>query len=435
MAMTAVPSTLLPRSVLFEYYKELPTAKQHAALLLREFREVAFGGQVGGGKSEFLIQDALQYVDIPGYSALIIRKKYTDLAQPGALIDRSHKILGRNKSLHWNGDLKKWTFPSGASISFGHLSHDKDLDKYQGGEFQFIGFDEATQLYPNQIMYLFSRLRRTTGLDVPLRIRLASNPGGPSHAWFKERYVDLGGPLYESGGRIFIPSGLRDNPHLSQEEYIENLQHMDPVTRKRLLEGDWNIAAVTGIFNRNWFPIISQFEVPVMHHTIRAWDLASTAPNDQNRDPDYTATIKMGFDYVNKITYLLDFQHWRLTPHESEARMRNIVQADGIKALHIVELEPGSSGKALLSHLQRNVVPGYRIKGMKPQGSKVTRSGPVSSAAENGTIYVVEQPHKLMDEFFTELELFPTKGIHDDWVDALSLCYSHVTKPKAPLMV
>lgn len=431
-------SPLLPRPVLFDYYDQIPTVKQHTALILRHIREVFYGGAAGGGKSEWLLQDALQYVDIPEYAAIIIRKSYTDLSMPNSLIDRSHKVLGGNPKLHWNGDLKRWTFPSGASISFGHLSHDKDLDKFQGSELQFVGFDEAAQLMPNQLLYLFSRLRRNDRLKklgLPLRMRMASNPGGPSHQFLKKRYVDNDEPiLNEEGGRIFIPSGLSDNQHVDRDEYTQGLMQLDPVTRKRLLNGDWSIVAMTGMFKRDWFKSISWFGLPRMDYIVRGWDCASTAPNEGNKDPDYTATVKLGMDLKSRTVYILDVQRWRLSPHESEVRMQQIAKTDGRKVIHFIELEPGSAGKAMLSHLQRSAFIGFAVKGIKPQNSKLVRASPVSSAAENNQIYYVEMAERNLEEFFGELELFPTRGVHDDYVDAFSVAFNQLARPRSLLM-
>lgn len=44
----------------------------------------------------------------------------------------------------YNGSEHVWKFPSGAKIYFGSLHHAKDKIKYQGKEFDFIGFDELT---------------------------------------------------------------------------------------------------------------------------------------------------------------------------------------------------------------------------------------------------------------------------------------------------
>jgi hypothetical protein len=64
-----------------------PTPKQ-AKFLMRPHREALFGGAAGGGKSDDLLMAALQYIHEPGYAAIIFRKSYRDLAQPGAIMDR-----------------------------------------------------------------------------------------------------------------------------------------------------------------------------------------------------------------------------------------------------------------------------------------------------------------------------------------------------------
>src|SRR5438132_1149897 len=59
-----------------------PTPRQAAFMMITQ-REALFGGAVGGGKSAALLMAALQYADRPSYSALIVRKTYPTLAQPG----------------------------------------------------------------------------------------------------------------------------------------------------------------------------------------------------------------------------------------------------------------------------------------------------------------------------------------------------------------
>jgi len=216
-----------------------------------------YGGAAGGGKSSCLLMLALDYVDVPGYAALLLRRTYQDLKKPGALIDRAHQWLS-GTAARWNEQTKQWTFPSGATLTFGYLESENDKYNYQGGEYQFCGWDELSQFTESQYTYLFSRLRRLEGSDVPLRMRAATNPGGVGGRWVQERFVpETFTPdqareyrvFYKEGTdeegrafkRAFVPATLDDNPHLDRAEYAESLAELDPVTREQLLRGDWTI--------------------------------------------------------------------------------------------------------------------------------------------------------------------------------------------------
>ena len=51
---------------------------------MNDSKEILYGGAAGG---KVQLMAALQFVDIPGYSAILFRKTYADLSLPGALID------------------------------------------------------------------------------------------------------------------------------------------------------------------------------------------------------------------------------------------------------------------------------------------------------------------------------------------------------------
>ena len=215
------------------YAQQEPFGSQQAFLDLDCF-EALYGGAAGGGKSSALLMAALEYVDRPGYNALILRRTYRDLALPGAIMDRAREWLS-NTDAHWNGIDKQWMFPSGAKLQFGYLDTEIDKYRYQGSELSFIAFDELTQFHESQYTYLLSRLRRLKGSDTPLRARAATNPGGIGHEWVKRRFVDEA----ERGGRVFIPAKLSDNPFLDQVSYTEALSNLDSITRRQLLDGEW----------------------------------------------------------------------------------------------------------------------------------------------------------------------------------------------------
>jgi hypothetical protein len=211
-----------------------PSPKQ-AAFLIYNGLEALYGGAAGGGKTDALLMGALQYVDQPSYAALLLRRSYTDLALPGALMDRSHEWLKNNPRIHWNRETHTWTFPSGATLSFGYIASAADKYRYQSAEFQYIGWDEVTE-FPDEDAYtfMFSRLRRLEGSPIPLRVRCASNPVGVGTYWVRKRFVDQ-----PSEERIFLPATFYDNPHIDHDAYLVSLQQLHPALQKRLIEGSW----------------------------------------------------------------------------------------------------------------------------------------------------------------------------------------------------
>lgn len=214
------------------YIPHTPHPKQ-AEFLALDCREALYGGAAGGGKSDALLMGALQHVHVPGYAALILRRTFRDLNQADAIMARSHAWL-RGTDARWNDRDKRWTFPSGATLTFGYLDTDGDRYQYQGAAFQFIGWDELTQFPEAWYRWLFSRLRRLQGVDVPLRVRAATNPGGLGHEWVRRRFIDPGDPA-----KPFVPAKVADNPSLDAAEYLGSLAELDSTTRAQLEHGAW----------------------------------------------------------------------------------------------------------------------------------------------------------------------------------------------------
>ena len=223
----------------------VPSPKQQSFLDLTCL-EAFYGGAAGGGKSEALLMAALQHVHVPGYAALILRKDTQRLQLAGGLIPRSLEWLAGREAT-WNANRRQWKFPSGATLTFGYLAHPLDKYRYGSSEFQFIAFDELTEFAEDDYLFLFSRLRRVTDLDAPLRMRSASNPGGIGHMWVKERFVNQGSGC----DRVFIPARIADNPGLNQQEYRRSLAHLPSVLRERLMNGDWSVQE-EGMFRQEW---------------------------------------------------------------------------------------------------------------------------------------------------------------------------------------
>ncbi|MCK9328192.1 MAG: phage terminase large subunit [Bacteroidales bacterium] len=402
------------------YIPHDPTIKQ-AEFLVDLRKDGLYGGAAGGGKSDALLMAALQYVSESDYSALLLRRTYADLSLPHALMDRMDEWL-RNTDAAWKDKTKTWAFPSGATISFGYLEAEKDKYRYQGAEFQFVGFDELTQFTETQFTYLFSRLRRLEGSEVPVRIRAASNPGGVGHEWVKARYITPSPEELSRDDRFFVPATLTDNPFLDQDAYTESLDYLDPVTKAQLKGGDWDIKAAGNKFREEKFKYVDQ--APAGLKLIRFWDMAATEPYPGNKDPDWTVGLLMG--EKAGYYYVLDVFRCRKNPKERDEMIARVLWMDGNTIQQRMEQEGGSSGKDDILSFAKTLFKGFDFRGVHPTGSKEVRANGVSGAVDNELVYLVRGQWN--SAFVAECCAFPQDGVHDDQVDCFSGAYNELIK-------
>lgn len=224
--------------------------------------EIFYGGSAGGGKSmALIIYQGLRRMKYPGSAGLMLRRRFTDLNQPGALIPVFREVY--HDIVKWNANDHEATWPNGSVTKFGYIASAADLEQYQGAQYDDISWDEATQFTEEMYTYMYSRARvrkpELAALGLRRQIRAAGNPGGAGHGYFRRRFVkacrdrviedpevwvDLPDGTRYRPTRIFIPSRLEDNAILETTDpfYRAGLMMLPEKTRRMLLEGDWDVA-------------------------------------------------------------------------------------------------------------------------------------------------------------------------------------------------
>ena len=434
---------MTPRPIrLTRFSPHRPTAPQAFFMGLRT-REALFGGSAGPGKTDALLMDALQYVDEPGYAALILRRTFADLALPGAIMDRALAWLRPHRDVHWDDTDKTFTFPMRrmvgpevprATLTFGYLATAKDRYRYQGAELGFLGFDELTQFAEDDYLYLLSRLRRNVSSNVPLRARGASNPGGIGHDWVRARFVPWTDPVtgrvvvphdHAGNPRPFVPARLRDNPFINAAEYERTLAELPPVLRAQLLHGDWGARPPGEMFDRLDFAIVRTFDTAGAR-LCRAWDLAGTKKRSVGHDPDWTGGVLMALAPAGEVG-VLDIVRRQDRPSVIADLVALTAQADRARYGSVaiaMEQEPGSAGVAVSEAYARFLL-GFDYTPKRSTGSKSDRAVPYSAAVRNHLVSLVEAPWNA--DYLSEIEAFPQESVHDDQVDASSLAFEHLT--------
>jgi predicted phage terminase large subunit-like protein len=224
----------------------------------------------------------------------------------------------------------------------------------------------------------------------------------------------------------FILSTVYDNQILLQKDpgYLANLQALDNIERQRLLGdgtrgGNWKIKPAAGkVFNKAWFEIVDA--VPAGGRIVRNWDLAATEKKMKGNDPDFTASCKGKM--VDGIVYILDATNDQIDPARTDTHIKNTASQDGKQVAIRFEQEGGASGKRDASHIV-TMLHGYDVRGIEPQGDKITRAKPLAAQALARNVKLLRGDWN--DRWLNHMHAQDGSGkIHDDEMDAASGMYN-----------
>lgn len=273
--------------LIFKHLREdVPNPKQQAFFEARALH-IGYGGARGGGKSwAGRRKGVMLCMNYEGLRGLLLRRTMPEL--------RNNHIIPLRSELYgyarYNQDERTFLFPNGSRFVMGYCDNEGDLNQYQGQEFDFIIFEEATN-FPEEWIIFISTTLRTTRTDFEPRIYYTMNPGGVGHEYLKRIFVDRDYKDGENAGDyVFIPATVYDNTVLmsANPQYIDRLKALPEHKRRAHLYGEWDVyeGQVFEEFrnlrehyeDRLFSHVIAPFEIPKEWRIYRSFDFGYSKP-------------------------------------------------------------------------------------------------------------------------------------------------------------
>jgi predicted phage terminase large subunit-like protein len=172
---------------------------------------------------------------------------------------------------------------------------------------------------------------------------------------------------------------------------------------------------------------------------VRSYDFAGVLPNDNNRSPDYTASVKMGKlktgDYV-----ILEVTRTRMKFGTWMEHIYENAQRDGSNVEILLPEDPNPMAKASTVRMCRELTEsGYAATYKRSGQGKLDSFRPFAASVQIGVVSVVKNCatdlwNKIYSDnsfFYNELEAFDGErrggeNGHDDMVDCCSSAYSYL---------
>lgn len=208
------------------------------------YTEVLYGGAAGGGKSYVLwLLQIIKVYQCPGIRIGLARNTLADIKRN--TITTFYEVVNNlglpTTDYAYNPIDGKIKFSNGSIIQFFELRYlpsDPNYDRFGGALLTFGCIEEAAGVDLKGKNIFKSRLGRWRNEEFGIngKLLMTCNPG------INFLYTDFYLPYKKNElepFRKYIPANLSDNKYLG-EEYRRNLESLDPVSRARLLEGEWD---------------------------------------------------------------------------------------------------------------------------------------------------------------------------------------------------
>jgi hypothetical protein len=227
-----------------EKFEVVLSAKQRLAweaLHDKETNEVLYGGGAGGGKSFigclWLLVMCQQYPKTRWLMGRAVLKALKESTLK-TFIDLVSSLNWQNQ-VHINQLDGNIRFQNGSEIILKDLfayPSDPNYDSLGSTEYTGAFIDEASQVSEKAKNIVMSRIRyRLDEYGLIPKMLICSNP---AKNWMYSQFYKPSLERKLPKDRKFIQSLVGDNPHISPH-YIALLQKLDPLSKERLLLGNW----------------------------------------------------------------------------------------------------------------------------------------------------------------------------------------------------
>lgn len=320
------------------------------AVFSGKYSFLCYGGAMGGGKTFVCLATLLILCKVyPKSKWCVIRESIPTLKR--TTLESFKRLVPTRFISHHNQQEHIYTFTNGSQIFFmaEDYANDKDFDRFKGLEVNGFLLEQIEELQQGLLNVCFIRAGRHK-IDKMPRPMIMANVN-PTLAWPKaeiyRRYVSDTLPK----DWYYEPAKISDNPALFNDaEYMHNVTaHLDPLTRARLIDGDWSAFAVDK-------PYLYNFSIGT--HVIESFTPNKHLPIlvsfDFNIEP-MTATVSQAVSIIETVT----FDEIRVN-NGSVEEICEIIKAKYTHFLHNMDITGDATGRNR-EKVKRGNINAYRL--------------------------------------------------------------------------
>lgn len=427
---------LLIRTIQQNPYIPVTPYKLQLYSIADENKRKLIGGSAYSGKSILGAMLALQYIEVPNYRCLIIRRTYDDVIATGGIVDYLKEWTEPFQNIVHNESKKVFiNLENNAKIFYNYAMYDDDKNKFKSRQYHRIIVDEASEIVKTVLQFLNRSLRYNEEKRIPLNLFYISNPASSTGIeYLKNRFVEDNAPY------PYFEMNFWDNPFVDEKDYRETLSELSKADYQYQM-GNWEYTLQSGdVFDNDM--IIQATITPEKYNQIReeeelikvvrGWDLAAS----EKKTSDYTVGTLTEY-YTGNIRVTTGQHSFKLKPGRLEERMKAIMDQDGDNVEQVIELQVAAAG-LIVQNLWEEIFRDYRIDWSRSTKTKVIRAGSIVPGLNRGEILLLENKDNPYIKMFTKQAVnFPNydnltdddpEAKHDDRIDSFVISNTHESR-------